>query len=114
MHNITEAPVFQLTFDLLKDYHIIRNKFHKMEKYTLGEKTENSLLAILIAITEAGRQKREWKISHIEQAIIKLSLAQVLFRLSYEIKIISEKQYLNIQERLFRIGQMLGGWKRSL
>lgn len=114
MQNINDAPLFQATFNLVRDCHLLREKFPKTEKYTLGEKIEESLLAALIAIVEAGHAKKEWKIPRIEAALIKIELAKILFRLALELKILSEKQYLDAEERLQQIGQMLGGWKRSL
>ncbi len=114
MYSINEAPVFQLAFDLLKDFHLIRAKFPKAEKYTLGSKIEETVLNMLVSIIEAGNAKREFKIAPIKQAILKNNLLKVLFRLAFEIKIITEKQYLDFEERLQKIGQMLGGWQRSL
>ncbi len=113
MYDIHDAPVFQLTFDLLKDYHLLRLKFPKTEKYTLGERIEDQLLAALIQITEAGRAKKEYKITPIDQAIAKTETAVILFRLANEMKLVMGKQYVDIQERLHRAGQMLGGWRRS-
>ncbi|MEK7508826.1 MAG: four helix bundle protein [Patescibacteria group bacterium] len=106
MYTINDAPIFQLIFGLLKDYHTLRGKFLKTEKYTLGEKTEDALLAVLIAVVEAGHAKKEWKISHIETALAKTELAKILFRLTLELKSMNEKQYLNVQSRLQRTAQM--------
>src|SRR3989338_7502303 len=86
MYDIHDAPVFQLTFDLLKDYHILRLKFPKTEKYALGERIEDQLLAALIQITEAGRAKKDYKIPPIEQAIAKIETVVILFRLAHEMK----------------------------
>ncbi|MFH1631598.1 MAG: four helix bundle protein [bacterium] len=114
MRDIKDAPVFQLTFDILKDFHVIRLKFPKTEKYSLGGKIEETLLSTLILILEAGYAKRQFKTTSIERAMLKTDLTKVLIRLAWEIDALKEKQYLALQERLQRISQMLGGWKRSL
>ncbi|HBD05431.1 TPA: hypothetical protein DCZ32_03150 [Candidatus Uhrbacteria bacterium] len=114
MYDIHDAPVFQATFDLLKEFHIIRNKFPKTEKYSLGEKIEESLLAIIIAIIEAGRSKKEMKLPPIERALSQKDKAQVLFRLAFEIRVVSDKQYETSIEQLQKIGRMLGAWRNSI
>lgn len=114
MYVINDAPVFQLMFDLLRDYHAVRIKFPKTEKFTLGERIEETLLAIIIAIVDAGHAKKDWKMPHLELALAKTDLAKILFRLGFELRIMNEKQYLDFEERLQRTAQMLGGWKRSL
>ncbi|MBI4276746.1 four helix bundle protein [Candidatus Uhrbacteria bacterium] len=114
MYSINETPVFQKVFDLLKEYHTLRSKFPKTEKYTLGERIEETILTALIGIIEAGHVKKEWKLQPIEQSLRKTELAKILFRLAFETRCITERQYLTTGEQLQRIGQMLGGWRRSL
>lgn len=114
MYAIHDAPVFQLVFDILKDYHILHGKFTKTEKYTLGAKIEDALLSMLLHIIEAGHAKKEWKLSPLENALSKTELTKILMRLAFELKLLHEKQYLDLQERLQRTAQMLGGWRRSI
>ena len=58
MFRIHYAPVFQKTYDLLRDIHVARKTFEKSEKYTLGEHLEGTALAILRSIIEAGQTIR--------------------------------------------------------
>lgn len=44
----------------------------------------------------------------------KLELIKLLIRMCFEMKAVNEKQYLLLQEHLYEIGKMLGGWIRSL
>ncbi|MBM2821187.1 MAG: hypothetical protein HW405_947 [Candidatus Berkelbacteria bacterium] len=114
MYDIHDAPVFKITFNVLRDTHLLRGKFPKSEKYALGGRIEDALLAVLTAIIEAGRAKREFKIAPIEYALLKIEIATILIRLAREISILQEKEYLDLIERLDRAGKMLGGWRRSL
>ena len=91
-----------------------RRGFNKSEKYSLGEKLESSLLDILMDIVEAGRNKREWKISSVESALFRLEKTKILLRLCWDLKQIPEGRICDFQEKVQKIGRMLGGWRRSL
>ena len=114
MLSIHESPVFKLTYDLLKDIHLARHKFLKSEKYTLGEHLEQSVLEILLDIVDAGRMKKEWKISAIDRALQKLEKTKILIRLAWDLKQIPEGQVCTMQETVQKIGRMLGGWRKSI
>ena len=113
MYDIYDDNVFITVFDLLKDYHVLRLKFHKTEKYTLGEKIEENMLDLLMNIVEAGHAKKQYKIPFIEHALTKIECIKILVRLAAVLHLLSEKQYLSFQERIHRTGQMLGGWRNK-
>ncbi|HBR80837.1 MAG: hypothetical protein UX09_C0020G0006 [Candidatus Uhrbacteria bacterium GW2011_GWE2_45_35] len=71
MQEINETPVFTLSFNLLKDIHLLRRKFPKTEKYTLGGQLEQTALDLLLNIIQAGRAKKQEKIIPLESAIKK-------------------------------------------
>lgn len=114
MFSIHEAPVFQLTYDLLKEVHAARNKFEKTEKYSLGEELENSLLELLLSIIDAGHMKQDWKTACIDRALRSTEKTKILVRLCYDLRQVTERRYLTWQESLQKIGRMLGGWKKSV
>ena len=114
MSLIHEAPVFQLTYDVLKEVHLTRRSFSKTEKYTLGETIERAGLDALCFIIEAGQLKREWKIPAIDRALLSLEKTKVGLRLAYELQEFNERRYLTLQEMLNKAGRMLGGWRKSL
>lgn len=114
MQEISETPVFTLSFNLLKDIYLLRKKFPKTEKYTLGGQMEQTALEMMLSVIQAGRAKKQEKITPLELAIKQNDTLKILFRLTREIKIISDNQYLEYQEKLQKTGQMLGGWYRSI
>jgi four helix bundle protein len=71
-------------------------------------------LEILEAISYASLVKKEEKIKRLQIASINLDFLKILFRLTYELRIIDQKKYLLLEEKLQEIGKMLGGWIRSL
>ena len=114
MSLIHEAPVFQIMYDVLKEFHLARRSFSKAEKYTLGETIEHTGLDALCSIIEAGQLKREWKVPAIDRAQLSLERMKILLRLAHDLQEVSERRYLDLQEMLAKAGRMLGGWKKSL
>ncbi|MFA4846069.1 MAG: four helix bundle protein [Patescibacteria group bacterium] len=113
MSLIHEAPVFQVVYDLLKRIHLLRKRFEKSEKYSLGSTLEESSLETLLAIVEAGRQKQEWKIGSIDRALMSLEKLQILVRLAHDLKQIPERAYIDLQTSIQQAGRMLGGWRKK-
>lgn len=113
MFRIHDAPVFQKAYDLLKDIHIARRTFEKSEKYTLGERLEDTALAMLNSIIEAGQTKREWKITALDQALDHLEREKILIRLAWDLEQITERRMVGWQESAQMIGRMLGGWRKA-
>ncbi len=99
---------------MLKEIHIAKRSFLKSEKYTLGEVLENSLLKTLLAIVKTGKTKPKWKLPVIEEAQIHLEKTKILMRLAIDLDQIKGKRINYLREHTQRIGQELGGWKRSL
>lgn len=114
MSLIYEAPVFQISYDLLKEIHLARKTFSKSEKYSLGERLEHAALETLLHIVEAGRHKREWKIPAIDAALLSAEKAKILMRLAADLGEIPERRMISMQESVQKIGRMLGGWRRSI
>ena len=110
---IHESTVFQATYHELKILHDLRKKFSKAERYALGEKLENTLLAILLEIIAAGNAKHKWKIAAIDRALIQLEQAKILLRLASDCDQITLDMYLSHSEEYQKIGRMLGGWRKS-
>lgn len=110
---IYESSVFKLTYDTLKETHVLRRTFSKSEKYSLGEALERALLDMLLRIIRAGNARGEWKTAEIDDALGKMEEAKILVRLALDLKQISDKQYLGLEASLQKAGRMLGGWRKS-
>jgi len=78
----------------------------------LGQKIDNTALEILETITLAGISNQN-KLNLLEKASQKLDLLKILIRLADDLKILDNKKYLEIQQKIQEIGKMLGGWIKS-
>jgi len=50
----------------------------------------------------------------ISQASVKFDALKIFTRLTWELKILDDKKYAELQTHLQEIGKMIGGWLRSL
>lgn len=101
------------TEDLLNKtiYPIIKN-FPKSERFAICQEIKNSFYKLLTNIILASQVKikRQFYLSEAD-AYHKLIL--VLMSVSYEQKYITQKKFLQIQEELYEVGKMLGGWMKK-
>lgn len=86
--------------------HLVR--FPKNHRFTLGERLENKLLNVLehLIIASYSRQKQQ----ALTQANQDLEICRHLWRLSFELKLISIKQYEQGSHLFLGLGQQIGGW----
>jgi len=87
--------------------------FPKQEKYSLGQKIENTILEILEFTLQAAYLPKYRKVDFIRKASDKADLLKFLIRLAYETKSINLKRYVILEGKILEIGKMLGGWIKS-
>jgi len=80
----------------------------------LGKKVDETLLAILEAISVAAFLTPQEKPPYIKFAIKKTDLLKILLMLLWETKSLDDKKYIFISEKINEIGRMLGGWLGKL
>ena len=54
------------------------------------------------------------KILILKKADIKLSMIRLFIRMSYDVKSLPEKRYIESVEKTVELGKMLGGWIKSI
>ncbi|MEK7102576.1 MAG: four helix bundle protein [Patescibacteria group bacterium] len=65
------------------------------------------MLELLFAANAATNQKR---LVLLERVDLKLKILKTMIRLAYDVRALDVQKYLLLQEKLFEIGRMLGGW----
>jgi len=112
LHN--EAPILKLTVDLYKEFYQYLKTFPKKDQYMLGKRCEEYILFFLESILIAVGLDKVRKLRVLEEANGKFDVLKVLFRLARELKMLDNKKYLSLEEKVQEIGRMLGGWMKSL
>jgi hypothetical protein len=88
--------------------------FPKQEKYTLGQKIENTILETLELVLMASYTTNNYKIEILRKANNKIDFLKYLIRLAHETNSIKIKSYVIIEEKILEIGKNIGGWRRSI
>jgi hypothetical protein len=105
-----EIPIIVKFVILYEITHKLIYKFPKHERYSLGEKIENSILEaieILILANQASKYEKE---KMLLKANSKIELLKILFRICLNCEILNQQEYLNTEKRLQEIGKMNQGW----
>lgn len=107
------APVLHKILELYKLFNQYLKLFPKHEKYTLGEKIENTILETLelvLLATYTGIYKKDI----LRKANNKVDLLKYLIRIAYETSSVKIKGYLLLEEQILEIGKDIGSWIKSL
>ena len=108
-----DIPIFKKAYELYKQFHAIRNKLPKLERYTIFQKSENALLEMIEGILKASQLTKEEKLPVLKETASKVSLLRVFVRLMKDIKVIDLKIYTAFESDIDEIGRMLGGWIKA-
>jgi len=105
-----EIPLLATFFIIYEQAHHMIFTLPKFERYTLGEKIENTILeAIELTIigNSAGKFDKEKIFSRVNA---KIELLKILYRLSLNNQMIKSEKYLAIEKTLQEAGKQIQGW----
>ena len=86
------------------------DKFPRARRFTLGERLESGLLDVLEECVDAAYSK--YKRPRLDAANRRLSSVRHLWRLAYELQVISGKSYFHGSRQLVNIGTQIGAWRK--
>ena len=105
---MSELSIIQQTYDLIKWYIPILNRFPKTFKFQLGDRTTTRLYDFLETLLSV--QYKSEKLNDLIQLNQSLVVLRYQARLLLDFEIIDLKRYENIILKLNDIGTDLGGW----
>ena len=103
--------IFEKIYELILWLYPRINKFPKSQRFVLGQRIENSVLAILEGIITANHERHKHPI--LKKISVELDKLRILIRLSKDLKFISVRQYGFAAKKINEVGKMLGGWIKS-
>ncbi len=86
----------------------------RTSRYTTGARIETHFLDLLEAIYQAYYAPLESKSPFIVTAINKNDLVKYFLQIAWENKLIKDKPYIEISEKIQEVGRILGGWKNKV
>jgi len=110
----SSIPIIQRLIEIYKLWHEYIQHFPKNSKYTLGSKIDNLFLEIIGLLFSASYLNKQEKLPIITKASNDLDLLKFFLQIAWEIKVLDNKKYITLSEKLNEIGKMLGGWRKQL
>lgn len=86
----------------------------KGARYTIGARIENKFLDLLELAYIAYFTEKDKKLEKISDCILTLDTLKFLISVTWEGKLISNKQCEDVALKLEEAGKMFGGWKKNL
>ncbi len=100
--------------DAYKIWQEILPHISKSQRQTIGAKIDKLLLGGLESTFLASYAPTSKRLDLITNAIIKIDSAKFFLLVGWENKIIDEKKYIRLSEKLVEASKMLVGWKGYL
>jgi len=107
-------PIINRTYEVYKDVIQWNDHLNKRWRYSLGVSLENTILDLMQELVMAKNAPKPLKASYLIKASSYLEIATLKTRLLLELNLINETRVFQVQAKLSEIGQMLGGWLKSL
>ena len=103
-----ELSIIQKTYDLIKYYVPIIERFPKVHKFTVGDRIINQLYDLLEGLIKAKYANR--KLNYLINLNVQLDILRHQTRLLLDFQLIALKRYQYISKQIDGIGVELGGW----
>lgn len=107
----TALPIYKVAYDLLITVTDLVKHMPRDFKRSIGGELGQECVRIVVLIFRANsaRDKRP----HLDELIERLQVAELLLRLSRDMRLISTAGYAKAVELTNSVGKQAGGWRRS-
>jgi len=112
MAQYEHLPVYKKSYDLLLAVYQSVGIFSKEFKYTIGEKLKNESLDLIVSIYKANGRKE--KLEMIVEAKEHLEVLRLYVRISKDLKQITLKKMIFLNEFIESIAKQLSGWEKAV
>lgn len=107
-------PVIEHLKNVYKRWILIERNFPKCERFGLGQKIDFLFTDLLDLLQRASFSPINIKIPLLEKSLLTIDSIRFFIQLSWELKLISSKQFTLIGQEIEDIGRMIGGWRKGL
>lgn len=107
-------PLVHVITEFHKELYALGLRLPKRDKLGLHAKTESISLEMLRSSISAAFESKENKAAHIKTLRIQTEISKHLLRSEFNLGIINEKYYIELQARLQEISKMANGWLKFL
>ena len=107
-------PLVHKICEFYKKIYLLSPKLPKKDRFGIYLKIENICLEIMDFTITSSFEAKNNKFVILNSARIKIEVLKRLFRVAYELNIIENKKYINIELDLQEISKMTNGWIKYL
>jgi hypothetical protein len=99
--------IYKLWHEYLKD-------FPKISRFSLGSKIDSLFVELIGLLFSASYLSAKEKLPVLSKASNNLDLLKFFLEIAWEMKLLDNKKYITLAEKLNEIGNMLGGWRKQV
>ncbi len=111
MAQYSELPVYKATYDLLLAIFQFTSHFTKEYKYTVGESLKKETIELITLIYRANSRKD--KTETLQTAREHIEVIRLLIRLVKDMRQISLKKFVAVNEQVENVSRQLTGWQKA-
>ncbi|MBC7259741.1 MAG: diversity-generating retroelement protein Avd [Chloroflexi bacterium] len=111
---MTQSPIFSKTYDLLAWLIPATVKFPREHRFVLARAVQETALRFQERLIEAGLARGKIRQQALADADVDLTKLRFYLRLCQDLEIITPRQYKHVAEMVTEVGNLLGGWRRSI
>jgi hypothetical protein len=105
-----EIPLVAKLFTIYEMTHRLIFSLPKFERYTLGEKIEQTVLRALELVVIVNSVNKFEKEKILAEVNAKIELLKLLYRLALNCNLIETRKYLSMEQELQEAGKQAQGW----
>ncbi|NEO86183.1 MAG: diversity-generating retroelement protein Avd [Spirulina sp. SIO3F2] len=105
---MSELPIVQKTYDLIRWYVPILNRLPRDHKFALGDRLVSGLYDLLEGLITARYARN--KLEQLQPLSAKLDILRYQTRLLFDFQLIDTPRYEYASRLIDELGQQLGGW----
>jgi len=99
-------PVYKASYDLLLELFPAANNFSRDYRFTIGEQIKKEVLEMMKSVYRASKNF-EGKKMQIGEAREKVETIRVMFRILHDLKQVSLKKFISLNEKLESVSKQL-------
>lgn len=108
----SELPVYKASYDLLVAIFDFSRSFTREYKYTIGEKLKNETVDMITNIYRANSRREKGPL--LDKARENIEVIRLYMRLLRDLKQVSIRKFVDINQLIEDISRQLTGWKKSV
>jgi len=107
-------PVLEKSKTMYKKWVEIHRNIERTVKFGLGAKIDNLFIELLELLRKSVYTPANKKIVLLEEASNKIDSSRFFLQLLWEMRLVSNKQYILLETDIQDLGKIVGGWKKGL